>query len=170
MNGFIPTICAVVITSMFWAVPSTHAIDIAGIQYVDLSHYPDENLHNEASFSSHNNGIVVIAYADIKGAERFCHLASPQVRAGAQIRSVMRAAPQSGKTFDIYYNGASYVRANKMTYPPTDSFTKVLEPIVQLQSVDLRMAAKAKEIAELEKKVKAIGRALELGDDPDIND
>lgn len=57
-----------------------------------------------------------------------------------------------------------------MTYPPTDSFTKILEPIVQLQSVDLRMAAKAKEIADLEKKVKAIGRALELGDDPDIND
>lgn len=170
MNGLVAMICAVVITSLLGAMSPAHAIDIAGIQYVDLSHYPEENLHNEATFSSRNNGIVVIAYADIKSAERFCHLAGPQVRTGAQIRSVMRAAPQSGKTFDIYYNGASYVRANKMVYPATDSFTQVLEPIVQLQSVDLRMAAKAKEIADLEKKVKAIGRALELGDDPDIND
>ena len=163
------TMRAVVITALLWAASSVLAIDVAGIQIADLSHYPDENLHNEASWSSRSHGIVVIAYTDFKGAEQYGHRAGPYKKAGAQIRSVLRGPSGPGRTFDIYYNGASYVRANNNTYPPADSFAKVLEPFVALQSVDLRMAAKQREIEALERKVKAMDRAFELGADPNIN-
>lgn len=161
---------------LFWTGACAQAIDVAGIQFADLSHYSEESLHNEATFSSRNHGIVVIAYTDFKTAEQYCHLAGPYKKSGAQIRSVLRAGAASGKTFDIYYNGMSYVRGNKGAWPRKEDFTKVLAPIVELQSVDLRLAAKQREADALEKEIKALDRKidaydriLELSRDPDIN-
>lgn len=173
----VATIRAVFIASLLWAAGLAQAIDIAGVQLADLSHYAAESLHSEASHSSKNFGIVVIAYtADLKSAESFCHLAAPYKKSGAVVRSVLRAAPAPGKTFDLYYNGASYVRANKNAYPPTDDFGKVLAWAVDLQSVDLRLAAKQREADALEKEIEALDRkidahdrVLELSRDPDIN-
>ncbi|MCW5621842.1 MAG: hypothetical protein KIS79_12100, partial [Burkholderiales bacterium] len=62
--------------------------------YVDLSHYSRESLHNEAVHGSRNNGIVVVAFTDEKEARDMHRIVVDHVRAGALIRSVMRATPE----------------------------------------------------------------------------
>jgi len=92
------------------------------------------------------------------------------------VRAVFAAGVQSGKTFDVYYNGESTVRANKGAWPRSEDFAKVLEWAVDLQSVDLRLVAKQREAEALEKEIEAFDRkidahdrVLELSRDPDIN-
>ncbi|MFZ5593252.1 MAG: hypothetical protein ACOY4D_03120 [Pseudomonadota bacterium] len=176
MNRFVATICAVVITSLLWAAMSAQAIEVAGVNLADLSHYGAGSLHSEAAHGSRANGLVIVAYANAKDAERYCRKAAPFVRKGATVRAVFAAGVQSGKTFDVYYNGESYVRANKSVWPRTEDFAKVLAWAVDLQSVDLRLAAKQreadaleKEIEDLDRKIDAHDRVLELSRDPDIN-
>lgn len=137
--------------------------------YVDLAHYSRENLHKEAVAGSRNNGIVVVAFTDEKEARDMHHIVADHVRAGALIRSVMRAAPEAGMRFDIYYNGISLFRSKQSSRPPVGSLEAELKPVVELQSIDIRMAEKQKEIDELERKLEAMDRAFELGDDPGIN-
>lgn len=137
--------------------------------YVDLSHYSRENLHEEAVAGSRNNGIVVVAFTGEEEARDMHRIVADHVRAGALIRSVMRAAPEAGMRFDIYYNGISLFRSKRSSRPPAGSLDAELKPIVELQSIDIRMAEKQKEIDELERKIEAMDRAFELGDDPDIN-
>lgn len=137
--------------------------------YVDLAHYSRENLHKEAVAGSRNNGIVVVAFTDEKEARDMHRIVADHVRAGALIRSVMRAAPEAGMRFDIYYNGISLFRSKQSSRPPVGSLEAELKPVVELQSIDIRMAEKQKEIDELERKLEAMDRAFELGDDPGIN-
>jgi len=144
---------------------SSRRIDL----YVDLSHYSRESLHNEAVHGSRNNGIVVVAFTGEEEARAMHRIIVDHVRSGAQIRSVMRAAPEAGMRFDIYYNGISLFRS-KSSRPPVRSLEAELKPIVELQSIDIRIAEKQKEIDDLDRKLEAMDRAFELGDDPDIND
>lgn len=137
--------------------------------YVDLAHYSPQSLHSEAVAGSRNNGIVVVAFTDETAAREMQRVAANYIRAGALIRSVMRAAPMDGMNFDIYYNGASLFQPARSPARPVGSFESALRPIVELQSVDMRMAEKLKEIEDLERKVEAMDRAFELGGDPDIN-
>ncbi|MFZ5593248.1 MAG: hypothetical protein ACOY4D_03100 [Pseudomonadota bacterium] len=71
---------------------------------------------------------------------------------------------------------AALARANKGAWPRTEDFAKVPAWAVDLQSVDLRLAAKQREADALEKEIEALDRkidahdrVLELMRDPDIN-
>lgn len=167
---------ASVLTTLLWAAMPVQAIEVAGVNLADLSHYGADGLHSEAAHGSRANGLVIVAYANAKDAERYCREAAPFARKGATVRAVFAAGVQSGKTFDVYYNGESYVRAHKGAWPRTEDFTKVLAWAVDLQSVDLRLAAKQREADALEKEIEALDRkidahdrVLELSRDPDIN-
>lgn len=137
--------------------------------YIDLSHYSREHLHQEAVAGSRSNGIVVVAFTGEEEARDMHRIVVDHVRAGARIRSVMRAVPEAGMRFDIYYNGISLFRS-KSSRPPVRSLEAELKPIIELQSIDIRIAEKQKEIDDLDRKLEAMDRAFELGDDPDIND
>ncbi len=167
---------AVFIASLFWLSGLSQAVEVAGINLADLSHYAAEGLHGEAANGSRANGLVIVAYANAKDAERYCREAAAFVSRGATVRAVFAAGGQPGKTFDVYYNGESYVRMHKGASPRTEDFTKVLAWAVELQSVDLRLAAKQREAEALEKEIEALDRkidahdrVLELSRDPDIN-
>lgn len=176
MNCSLATIRAAIITSLLWVAMPAQAIEVAGVNLADLSHYGADSLHSEAAHGSRANGLVIVAYANAAEAERYCHDAAPFVRKGATVRAVLAAGVQAHKTFDLYYNGESYVRANKGAWPRTDDFIKVLSWAVNLQSVDLRLAAKQREANALEKEIEALDRkidahdrVLDLSRDPDIN-
>lgn len=166
----------VFIASLLCIAMPAQAVEVAGVNLADLSHYGADGLHSEATYGSRANGLVIVAYTNSKDAERYCRDAAPFVRKGATVRAVFAAGAQPHKTFDLYYNGKSYVRANKGAWPHTDDFTKVLAWAVSLQSVDLRLAAKQREADALEKEIEALDRkidahdrVLELSRDPDIN-
>lgn len=149
---------------------------MAGVNLADLSHYAADGLHGEAAGGSRANGLVIVAYTSAKDAERYCHEAAPYVKKGAAVRAVFAAGAQTGKTFDVYYNGESYVRANKNVWPRTEDFASVMAWVADLQSVDLRLAAKQREadaledeIEALDKKIDAYDTILRLSRDPDIN-
>ena len=169
-------IVASVLTILLWTAMPVQAVEVAGVNLADLSHYGADGLHSEATHGSRANGLVIVAYANAKDAERYCREAALFVRKGAAVRAVFAAGVQPGKTFDVYYNGESYNRANKGAWPRTEDFAKVLAWAVDLQSVDLRLAAKQREadaleqeIEALDRKIDAHDRVLELSRDPDIN-
>lgn len=167
---------ALILASLLWVALPTQAVEVAGVNLADLSHYATDGLHGEAAGGSRANGLVILAYTNAKDAERYCREASAFVRKGATVRAVFAGGVQPGKTFDVYYNGESYVRMHKGAWPRTEDFAKVLAWAVELQSVDLRLAAKQREAEALEKEIEALDRkidahdrVLELSRDPDIN-
>ena len=94
INRSVTTLRAVCVTSLLWAVSVAGAIEVAGVNLADLSHYAAEGLHAEASGGSRANGLVIVAYANAKDAERTCREVAAFVRKGAAVRAVFAAGAQ----------------------------------------------------------------------------
>lgn len=168
-RSFIP-VCMVFVSALLLMTPSAHAIKVDGLDYMDLSHYSEESLHREAVYYSKDRSIIVITYAaDNKGGEEFARMAARHAEGGARIRAVWRGAPQEGRSWDIYYDGISLVRAGNKPYPPLDTFEANLASIIQLQASEIRLAEKEKEISDLTRRIDAFREAEALARDPDIN-
>jgi len=66
MKRFVAIIRAVFIASLPWAAGLAQAIEVAGVNLADLSHYGADSLHSEAAYGSRANGLVIVAYANAK--------------------------------------------------------------------------------------------------------
>lgn len=138
--------------------------------YVDLSHYSLQNLRSEAVASSASQGIVVVAWASEQLARDWLAVAVEHNRGGAQIRAVMRANPQPGRTFDIFYDGKSQYGGADGEFPQAGSYRDALNVAVRLQSLDRRMASLQSEIGDLDARLEDFKLVDRLATDPALNE